>query len=110
MSRRHKSEIGRVYKTNDSLFSTDGYQKSNRRVVVVENKQSTLKVRKIKTIKPGRKKLIEIEKYPDIRIRSGVDMGNSYSHTSKGKAIELQKMRKTKTRLNKWDRRKIGIK
>jgi len=108
MSRRHRTEIGRVYKTNDSLFSRDGYHKPNRRVVVVAKSSEKISVQKVKTLKPGRKKLIPIERYPDIRKPSGVET-RTYSKTTSGKTIDLKKMKKTKTRLNKWDRKKIGI-
>ena len=67
MARRKKYIRGKIYITNDSLFSRDGYKKSNRRVVAVNNNKKRMHVVKIKGLydKNGkrRKNLIPIENY-----------------------------------------------
>ena len=50
--------------------------------------------------------VIEIEIYPDINKRSGVEM-KTFRKTLKGKPIQEKYLKKTKTRLNKWDIKKI---
>ncbi len=110
MSRRKKYIRGKIYITNDSLFSYDGYSKKNRRIVAINNDRNSMKVLKIKSLydKKGklRKNLIPIEKYPDINKISGIDK-KIYSRTSRNKKIKENKLKKTKSRLNKWDLKKI---
>ena len=53
-----------------------------------------------------RKNLIPIEKYKDIPKPSGVE-NKTFRKTLKGKPIQEKFLRKTKTRLNKWDMRKL---
>lgn len=51
MGRKKRHNLGRIYITNDSLFSKDGYSKPNRRVVVLSEKDNSAIVCKIKSIK-----------------------------------------------------------
>ena len=53
-----------------------------------------------------RQGLIPIEKYPDIRKESGVE-GKTFRKTIKGQNIKEKHLKKTNTRLNKWDMRNI---
>lgn len=110
MGRKKRTIEGRVYITNDSLFSKDGYKKGGRRVVVINKDKKEAVVCKIKGIKNPdgtiREKLIPIERYPCLTKDSGVDP-KVYKETSRGKNIEVSKMKKTNTRLNKWDMRKV---
>lgn len=111
MARRKRYNRGRIYITDDSLFSRDGYSKKNRRVVALNENKNRMHVAKIKGLYDDqgkkRKKLIPIEKYPDIRKPSGI-YPHVYRTTAKGAPIKASKMKKTNTRLNKWDMRKIS--
>ena len=62
----------------------------------VKAKNGNLKVR-----------LIPIEKYSDIPKASGIEK-KTFRKTLKGEPIQEKHLRKTKTRLNKWDRKKMG--
>ena len=68
-----------------------------------------MEVRRITSLydKNGKRKdVIPIEKYPDIRKPSGVDK-KTFRKTYNGKPIQERFLKKTKTRLNKWDMKKI---
>lgn len=110
MGRKKRSIEGKIYITNDSLFSKDGYKKSGRRVVVINNKKQEAEVCKIKSIKDKngrvREKLIPIERYPCLTKDSGVDP-KVYERTNKGSKIKVSKMKPTTSRLNKWDMNKV---
>jgi len=111
LARRKRYIKGRVYITNDSLFSPDGYSTPGRRVVAVNTDRNNMHVVKVKKLvddkgKP-RKDMIPIEKYGSIRKPSGV-YPYVYRKTAQGNPIEEKRMKKTKTRLNKWDMKKIS--
>ena len=110
---RKKHKIGNVYIINDSILSRDNFYKPNRRVVLVRIKDNKYAyIKKIKSLYDSngnlRKDLIAIEKYSDIRKPSGVHP-KTYKKTKYNKPIKFNKLYKTKTRLNKWDRKKIGL-
>ena len=108
MSRRKRYIKGRVYLINDNLIVKNN--KSNRRVVAVNNDKENVFIRRVtKASNGGRnaRKGISIEKYPDIR-KSSVVENKTFRKTLKGKPIKERFMRKTKTRLNKWDMKKIS--
>ena len=108
MPRRKKYIKGRVYILKDSVLVKNN--KSNRRVVSMNNDPNDMAVRRIFSLhdKDGniRTKLIPIEKYPDIQKQSGVE-NKTFRKTLRGKPIEEKYLTKTKTRLNKWDMEKI---
>lgn len=110
MGRKNRTIEGRVYITNDALFSNDGYRKSGRRIVVINEDKNEAVVCKIKGIKRPdgsiREKLIPIERYSCLTKDSGVDP-KVYKKTRRGNNIEVSKMKKTTTRLNKWDMKKV---
>ena len=74
------------------------------------NDKNNMAVRRISSLydKNGNKKsnLVPIEKYPDIPKFSGVEV-KTFRKTINGKPIQEKFLRKTKTRLNKWDMRKL---
>ncbi len=109
MSRRKRYIKGRVYKVNDSILT--GHVKENRRVVATNNNPEEATVRRILTAGKGRnsQRGIPIEKYPDIRRKSVVE-NRTFRKAISGKPLKVKYMKKTKTRLNKWDAKKIGIK
>lgn len=84
--------------------------KSNRRIVSLNNDKSEMHVRRITSLydKNGnvKKNVIPIEKYPDIKKPSGVEM-KTFRQTLKGDKIREDCLRTTKTRLNKWDMQNI---
>ena len=107
MARRKKYIRGRVYIINDHLLVKNS--KSNRRIVVLNNDKERMDVRRVTSLyyKDGKKKdVIPIEKYPDIRKPSGIEK-KTFRKTLKGKPIKEKHLKKTKTRLNKWDMKKI---
>ncbi len=108
MSRRKRYIRGRVYLINDHTLVKNS--KSNIRIVVLNNNREEMHVRRITTLidKFGRIKanVIEIEIYPDINKKSGVEM-KTFRKTIKGKHIQEKYLKKTKTRRNKWDIKKI---
>lgn len=108
MARRKRYITGRVYILNDHVLVKNS--KSNRRVVSMGNDKNNMAVRRILSLydKNGnrRKNLIPIEKYPDIRKSSGVE-NKTFRKTLKGTPIKEDRLVKTKTRLNKWDMKKI---
>ena len=108
MAKRKRYIRGKVYMINDHLLVKKS--KSNRRIVVLNNDKNNMEVRRITSLynKDGVKKnVIPIEKYPDIRKESGIEK-KTFRKTLKGKPIQEKFLRKTKTRLNKWDRDKMG--
>lgn len=52
------------------------------------------------------KNVIPIEKYPDITKASGIE-NKTFRKTLRGKPIQEKFLKKTNTRLNKWDMSKI---
>lgn len=108
MGRRKRYIQGRVYITNDNLLVKNN--KAGRRVVAMNNDKNNMAVRRISSLydKNGNKKerLIPIEKYPDIPKSSGVE-NKTFRKTIKGKPIREKQLKKTRTRLNKWDMERI---
>ena len=107
ISRRKKYIKGKVYLVNDHLLVKSS--KPNRRVVALNNDKNRMDVRRITSLydKSGKKKdVIPIEKYPDIPKLSGVEK-KTFRKTLRGKPIQEKFLKKTKTRLNKWDMKKI---
>ena len=90
-----------------------GVKGKKRRVVSMGNDKNNMAVRRISSLydKNGNKKqnLIPIEKYPDISKPSGVEV-KTFRKTVSGKPIQEKYLSKTKTRLNKWDMKKVGTK
>ena len=83
--------------------------KSNRRVVSLNNDRNNMHVRRIMSLydKNGKRRdLIPIEKYPDIPKESGIEK-KTFRKTLSGKPIQEKYLTKTRTRLNKWDRKKM---
>ncbi len=109
MSRRKRYIKGRVYVTNDSILVKSNPKK--RRVVAVNNDRNNVHVRRVLSAERGRnsQKGIPIERYPDIPNRSVLE-NRTIRKGINGKPLSVKKMRKTKTRLNKWDRAKARIK
>ena len=106
MGRKHRSIVGRVYFTSDSYLTKSKPKK--RRVVAVNNDKNELHVKRILSAGKGRnsQKGIRIEKYPDIPLESVVE-NRTFRKTINNKFIKEKKLRKTNTRLNKWDMAKI---
>ena len=108
MARRKKYIRGRVYLINDHVLVKNS--KSNRRVVALNNDKNNMEVRRISSLydKNGDLKinLIPIEKYSDLRKPSGIEK-KTFRKTLKGKPIQESLLKKTNTRLNKWDRAKM---
>ncbi len=115
MGRKKRYQEGKIYITNDSLFSHDGYSKANRRVVVLNNDKTQATVCRIKALKDKdgkvREKLIPIENYPCLTKPSGVEPYLK-KQTVRGSKFNVNKMKPTTSRLNKWDMKKVknGIK
>lgn len=111
MARKKRYIRGNVYITNDKMLV--GGKGKKRRVVSMGNDRNNMAVRRISSLydKNGNKKerLIPIEKYPDIPKPSGVEY-KTFRRTVSGKPIQEKYLGKTKTRLNKWDMKKIGSK
>ena len=109
MSRRKRYIKGKVYITNDSVLV--GGKGKKRRVVSMGNDKENMAVRRISSLydKNGklRVNLIPIEKYPDIPKASGVEP-KTFRKTLSGKPIKERYLRKTKTRLNKWDMKRVS--
>lgn len=108
MARRKRYIKGRVYLINDHLLVKNS--KSNRRIVAMNNDKENMAVRRISSLydKNGNKKdrLIPIEKYADIPKYSGVE-NKTFHKTLRNKPIKEKYLKKTNTRLNKWDMKKI---
>ena len=107
MPRKKKYIRGKVYIVNDHLLVKNS--KSNRRIVALNNDKGEMHVRRITSLydKTGKRKdVIPIEKYPDIPKASGVEK-KTFRKTLRGKPIQEKHLKKTNTRLNKWDMQKI---
>ena len=107
MARRKRYIRGKVYIINDHLLVKNS--KRNRRIVALNNNKNQMEVRRITSLynKDGKMKdVIPIEKYPDIPKPSGVEK-KTFRKTLRGKPIQEKFLKKTKTRLNKWDMKKI---
>ena len=107
MPRRKRYITGKVYLVNDHVLVK--FSKGKRRVVSLNNDRNNMEVRRIMSLydKSGKRRdLIPIEKYPDIQKSSGVDK-RTFRKTLSGKPIQEKYLTKTKTRLNKWDRKKM---
>ena len=109
MARRKRYVKGRVFITNDAVLTKSAPKK--RRVVVTNNNPKKARVRRVLSAGKGRnsQKGTPIEKYPDIRKESVVE-SRTFTQSINGQPLDTTRMRKTKTRLNKWDRKKLGIK
>lgn len=111
MARRKRYIKGKVYITNDKVLV--GGRGKKRRVVSMGNDKNNMAVRRIASLydKDGKIKqnLIPIEKYPDIPKDSGVEV-KTFRKTVSGKPIQEKHLGKTKTRLNKWDMKRITTK
>lgn len=108
MARRKRYIRGRIYKINDHVLVK--YSKSDRRIVSLNNDRNNMEVRRIMSLydKNGNRRhnLIPIEKYPDIPKASGIEK-RTFRKTLSGKPIQEKYLTKTKTRLNKWDRKNM---
>lgn len=107
IARKKKYIRGKVYIINDHLLVK--HSKNNRRIVALNNDKNDMHVRRITSLydKNGKpKNVIPIEKYPDIRKYSGVEK-KTFRKTLRGKPIQEKYLKKTNTRLNKWDMKKI---
>lgn len=107
MARRKLYITGRVYKLNDHVLVK--FSKPDRRVVSLNNDRNNMEVRRITSLydKNGKKKnVIPIGKYPDIPKDSGIEK-RTFRKTLSGKPIQEKYLQKTKTRLNKWDRKNM---
>ena len=107
MSRRKRYIQGRVYIINDQLIVK--HFKPNRRVVVLNNDKNNVHIKRVTKISNGgrnARKGISIEKYPDIPLPSVVQ-DKVFRKTLRVKPILEKYMKRTKTRLNKWDMKKI---
>lgn len=96
-----------MYVTNDNVLVK--YSKANRRVVVLNNDRNNMHVRRITSLYDNqgkRKDVIPIEKYPDIPKPSGIEK-RTFRKTLRGKPIQEKYLKKTTTRLNKWDMKKM---
>ena len=108
MARRKRYIKGRVYTLNDHVLVR--FSKGHRRVVVLNNDRNEMHVRRIMSLyddQGKRRDLIPIEKYPDIPKPSGIEK-RTFRKTLSGKPIQEKFLGKTKTRLNKWDLKKMG--
>ena len=107
--RRKRYIKGRVYYTNDSILVNTKPKK--RMVVAVNNNPNEMHVRRILSANKGEnsQKGIPIEKYPDIPSSSVIE-NRTFRRTKNNHPIVESKMKKSSTRLNKWDKRKAGIK
>lgn len=111
MSRKKRYIKGKVYITNDKTLV--GGRGKKRRVVSMGNDKNNMAVRRISSLYDNkgniRQNLIPIEKYPDIPKASGVEV-KTFRKTVSGKSIQEKHLGKTKTRLNKWDMKRINTK
>ncbi len=77
--------------------------------MALNNDKNNMHVRRIMSLydKNGKRRdLIPIEKYPDIPKESGIEK-KTFRKTLSGKPIQEKYLTKTRTRLNKWDMKKI---
>lgn len=101
---RSVTNLGKILKTNDNVFSTDGYSKSNRRVVVTDDDGKHIKVNKITSDKDydpratskQRKKQrrfttkIDYKKYPNALTKESVVDIKQYSINERtGKRLKI---------------------
>jgi hypothetical protein len=109
MARRKRHIKGVVYYTNDTALVNS--KPKSRMVVSVNNDPQNMHVRRVLTANKGKNSAngIPIERYPNIRKESVVER-RVFKKTRSSQPIQAKKMKKSKTRLNKWDRKKIGIK
>ena len=111
MPRRKKYIKCKIYLIDDKILSLDGYSKSNRRVVALNNDRNRVHIAKIKSLYDHkgnrRRNLIPIEKNALIKKPSGV-YTYVYRKTKWNTPIKESKLRKTNVRLNKWDMKKIA--
>ena len=111
MARRKRYIRGKVYFTTDRLLV--GGKGKKRRVVSMGCDKDNMEVRRISSLydKNGKRKsgLVPLERYPDIPKSSGVEV-KTFRKTIGGKPILEKYLTKTKTRLNKWDMKKITTK
>lgn len=107
MAKKKRYIKGRVYIVNDHLLVK--HSKPNRRIVALNNDKNNMHVRRITSLfdQNGKmKNVIPIEKYPDIPKASGIEK-KTFRRTLRGKPIRESQLKKTKTRLNKWDMKKM---
>ena len=107
MPRRKGYIKGRVYIINDRVLVK--HSKGGRRIVALNNDKDAMHVRRITSLYDNngkRKNVIPIEKYPDIRKESGIEK-RTFRRTLSGKPIQEKHLKKTNTRLNKWDQKKM---
>ena len=107
IARRKRYIKGRVYVLNDHVLVKRS--KPGRRVVSLNNDRNNMEVRRITSlydINGKKKNVIPIEKYPDIPKPSGIEK-RTFRKTLSGKPIKEKFLQKTKTRLNKWDQKKM---
>lgn len=102
--------FGNIYKIDDDLVSLDGYSKPNRRVVVVNNNTKRVQFMKIFGLYDSqgnkRKSLIGISKYPCFDKPSGIGK-RVYKKTRFGNYISERDLKRTNSRFNRDDLRKI---
>ena len=92
---------------NDHLLVKNS--KPNRRVVALNNDRNNVHLRRITSLYDSngkQKNVIPIEKYPDIPKPSGIEK-KTFRKTLRGKPIRESQLKKTNTRLNKWDMKKM---
>lgn len=108
MARKKRYITNKVYITDDKVLV--GGKGKKRYVVSMGNDKNNMAVRRISSLydEKGKKKekLIPIERYPDLHKPSGVE-NKTFRKTINGKPINEKGLRKTKTRLNKWDAERI---
>mgnify|MGYP006916230709 CR=1 FL=1 len=109
MARRKRYIRGRVYLENDNIVVKN--YKPSRRYVAVNNDRNNMHVKRITKIKNGganARKGTPIERYSDIPLPSVVE-NKTFRHDINGNPIvESTFKRKTNTRLNKWDMKRIS--
>ena len=89
-------------------YKTKKEKQAYRRVVALNNDPNSMHVRRIMSLhdKSGKlRNFIPIERYPDIPKSSGIEK-RTFRTTRTGKPIRERYLKKTKTRLNKWDMKK----
>ena len=109
MARRKRYIKGRVYYTNDAILVKSNPKK--RRVVAINNDRDEVHIRRILSANKGRNSRngIPIETYPDIPKQSVLE-NRVIRRAINKEPIKVNKMRASKTRLNKWDRSRSKIK
>lgn len=109
MSRRKRYIKGRLFYSNDKILTKS--DPKNRRIIAVNNDGNNMHVRRVLSASGGRnaKNGIPIERYPDIP-KDSVLENRVIRQTVYGEPLQSKRMRKSNTRLNKWDRKKAHIK